>query len=137
MANAKLKLVSPTPVNGTVQPPRRRPNAELRPREYLTEAEVERLMKAAKDNRNGHRDATMLLLAYRHGLRAAEVVTLRWDNVDFAQGKLHVNRVKNGSPSVHPLAGTEIRSLRRLKRESPGSSFVFVSELGSSLFSVC
>ncbi len=93
-------MVSPTPVNGTVKPPHRRPNAELRPREYLTEAEVERLMKVAKDNRKGHRDATMLLLVYRHGLRAAQVVTLRWDNVDLAQGKLHVNRVKNGSPSV-------------------------------------
>ena len=84
-------------------------------------------MKAAKDNWNGHRDATMLLVAYR--LRAAEVVTLRWDNVDLAQGKLHVNRVKNGSPSVHPLSGTEMRALRRLKRESQESSFVFTSEL--------
>jgi len=88
-------------------------------------------MKAAGKNRNGHRDATMILLAFRHGLRAAELVTLRSDNVDLAHGKLHVNRVKNGSPSVHPLAGTEIRSLRRLKRESPDSSFVFVSERGA------
>ena len=130
MAKPHLKPVSPILVNGTV-PPRRRPNAELRPREYLTEAEVGRLMKAAGKNRNGHRDATMILLAFRHGLRAAELVTLRWDNVDLAHGKLHVNRVKNGSPSVHPLAGTEIRALRRLKRESPESPFVFVSERGS------
>jgi integrase len=130
MAKPKLKLLSPTPINGTV-PPRRRPNTELRPREYLTEAEVGRLMKAAGMNRNGHRDATSILLAFRHGLRAAELVTLRWDNVDLAHGKLHVNRVKNGSPSVHPLAGTEIRALRRLKRESPESPFVFVSERGS------
>ncbi len=130
MAKPNLKLVSPTHINGTV-PPRRRPNAELRPREYLTEAEVGRLMKAAGENRNGHRDATMMLLAFRHGLRAAELVTLRWDNVDLAHGKLHVNRVKSGSPSVHPLAGTEIRALRRLKRESPESPFVFVSERDS------
>ncbi len=130
MAKPNLKLVSSTHINGTV-PPRRRPNAELRPREYLTEAEVGRLMKAAGENRNGHRDATMMLLAFRHGLRAAELVTLRWDNVDLAHGKLHVNRVKNGSPSVHPLAGTEIRALRRLKRESPESAFVFVSERDS------
>jgi hypothetical protein len=88
-------------------------------------------MKAAGMNRNGHRDATSILLAFRHGLRAAELVTLRWDNVDLAHGKLHVNRVKSGSPSVHPLAGTEIRGLRRLKRESPESPFVFVSERGS------
>jgi integrase len=131
MTRTTLQLVSPTPVNGTVNPPRRRPNAELRPREYLTETEVERLMKSARDNRNAHRDATIILLAFRHGLRAAELVTLRWDNADLAHGKLHVNRVKNGSASVHPLAGTEIRALRRLKRESPESPFVFVSERGS------
>ena len=130
MAKRSLKSVSPALINGTV-PPRRRPNAELRPREYLTETAVGRLMKAVGTNRNGHRDATMILLAFRHGLRAAELVTLRWDNVDLAHGKLHVNRVKNGSPSVHPLAGTEIRALRRLKRESPESPFVFVSERGS------
>jgi integrase len=93
-------------------------------------------MKAAGKNRNGHRDATMVLLAFRHGLRAAELVTLRWDNVDLAHGKLHVNRVKSGSPSVHPLAGTEIRGLRRLKRESPESPFVFVSERGSPFTTV-
>jgi integrase len=131
MAKPALKLVAPTPVNGTVaRPPRRRPNAELRPREYLTSAEVDRLIKAAGDNRNGHRDATMILLAFRHGLRAAELVTLRWDNVDLAHGKMHVNRVKSGSPSVHPISCVESRALRRLKRESAESPFVFVSERG-------
>jgi integrase len=74
MAKPSLKLLSPTLINGTV-PPRRRTNTELRPREYLTEAEVGRLMKAAGKNRNGHRDATIILLAFRHGLRAAELVT--------------------------------------------------------------
>jgi integrase len=49
--------------------PRRRPNAELRRREHLTEAEVERLIEVAKGNRWGLRDATMVLVAYRHGLR--------------------------------------------------------------------
>jgi type 1 fimbriae regulatory protein FimB/type 1 fimbriae regulatory protein FimE len=124
-----LKLVTPSTENGTV-PPRRKRNTEVRPREYLTEAEVEKLRKAAGDNRQGHRDATMVLVAFRHGLRATELVRLQWDNVDFEQGKLHVNRAKNGSPSVHPLAGVELRALRRLKRESPESPFVFVSERG-------
>ena len=78
MAKPRLKLVSPATVNRTV-PPRRRPNAALRTREHLTEAEVERLIAAAKTNRHGHRDATMVLVAYRHGLRAAELVDLRWD----------------------------------------------------------
>jgi integrase len=66
-----LRLVAPTTVNRTV-PPKRRPNTELRTREHLTQAEVERLIEAAKANRHGHRDATMLLLAFRHGLRASE-----------------------------------------------------------------
>jgi integrase len=76
MAKSKLLLVSPTNENRTVTP-RRRPNAELRTREHLTEREVERLMEAAKQNRHGHRDSTMVLLAYRHGLRASELCDLR------------------------------------------------------------
>src|SRR5215471_7100541 len=81
MSKGNLRLVSPRIINGTV-PPRRVPNAELRTREYLTEPEIERLMKAAKANRNGQRDATMILIAFRHGLRVAELVDLRWDQID-------------------------------------------------------
>jgi type 1 fimbriae regulatory protein FimB/type 1 fimbriae regulatory protein FimE len=92
-----LALVAPTTVNGTVanrRPPRRRSNAEVRAREYLTNTEVEQLIKAAGDNRHGHRDATMILLAYRHGLRVSELVGLRWDQIDFAHGRIHINRAK-------------------------------------------
>jgi integrase len=78
MANRHLRLVTPAAPNRTVTP-KRLPNAELRTREYLTEGEVERLMEAAKSHRWGHRDATMILVAYRHGLRASELVDLRWD----------------------------------------------------------
>ena len=126
-----IDLVTPTTINGTVvnQPPRRKTNAELRAREYLTDQEVNRLIEAAGDNRYGHRDATMVLLAYRHGFRVSELVGLRWDAVDFNAGRLHVNRAKNGSPSTHPLSGRELRALRRLRREQePQSPFVFVSE---------
>src|SRR5262249_48630997 len=87
MTKSNLRLVSPRAVIGTL-PPRRVPNAQLRTREYLTEAEVERLMKAAKANRQGQRDATMILLAFRHGLRAAELVDLRWDQKPC--GEMHV-----------------------------------------------
>jgi integrase len=130
MANSHLKLVAPTEVNRTVAPTRR-PNAELRTREHLTPGEVEALIEAAKANRYGHRDATMILLAFRHGLRAAELCDLRWDQVEFNAAVLHVRRVKNGTPSTHPLHGDEMRALRRLQRESPASPFVFVSERGS------
>jgi type 1 fimbriae regulatory protein FimB/type 1 fimbriae regulatory protein FimE len=102
-----------------------------RPREYLTEREVEQLIEAAKGNRWGHRDATAILIAYRHGLRSSELIELRWDDVDFSTGKLHVRRAKGGTASVHPLTGREIRALRGLQRETPKgvrSVHVFVSE---------
>ena len=129
VANAHLQLIAPSTVFGTVATPRRKPNVELRPREYLTEAEVERLRRAAcAGNRNGHRDETMILIAFRHGLRASELCALRWDQVDLERGLLHVRRLKNGTPSVHPMGGIEIRALRRLKREEIESRYVFVTE---------
>ena len=131
MAKRHLKLVTPATVNRTVTP-RRPPNSKLRTREYLTEAEVERLMKAATRNRWGHRDATMILVAYRHGLRASELVDLRWDQIEFRTANLHVRRVKQGTPSTHPILGDELRALRRLQREQePKSPFVFTSERGA------
>jgi integrase len=97
-AKSHLALVAPATVIGTVpgRPPKRTRNADVRAREYLTNAEVDRLIKAAGVNRNGHRDATMVLVAYRHGLRPVELVTLRWDAIDFAHGQIHVSRAKNG-----------------------------------------
>ena len=134
MAKARLKLVSPSTEVRTVTP-LRVPNKELRTREYLTEAEVDRLIEVARKNRWGHRDATMILIAYRHGLRAAELVDLRWDQVDFRSANLHVRRVKNGTPATHPLTGAELRALRRLEREAKKAGtltpFVFTSERGT------
>src|SRR5437868_595651 len=111
MAKPHLKLVTPT-IEKRTEMPRRPKNADLRTREYLTEHEIETLMVAARQNRSGHRDATMILIAFRHGLRAAEVVDLRWEQVDFNRAVLHVRRVKHGTPSVHPLSGSEMRALR-------------------------
>jgi type 1 fimbriae regulatory protein FimB/type 1 fimbriae regulatory protein FimE len=131
LAKSHLRLITPTTEKPTVTA-KRRPNADLRTREYLTEAEVERLLTATKGNRWAHRDATMILVAYRHGLRASELTDLRWDQVDFATATLHVRRVKQGSPSTHPILGDELRSLRRLQREQePKSPFVFTSERGA------
>jgi type 1 fimbriae regulatory protein FimB/type 1 fimbriae regulatory protein FimE len=132
MAKSHLRLVAPATVNRTVVTPRRPPNAKLRTREYLSDAEVARLIEAAKGNRYGHRDATMILLADRHGLRAAELTDLRWDQIEFQSATLHVRRVKRGTPSTHPILGDELRALRRLHREQePKSPFVFTSERGA------
>src|SRR5262249_43547702 len=112
--------------------PVRKPNTAYRSREHLTEREVERLIEAAKANRWGHRDATMVLLAFRHGLRAAELVDFRWEQVDLENAILHVRRVKQGTPATHPLTGRELRGLRRLQRKQGSKSpFVFVSERGA------
>jgi type 1 fimbriae regulatory protein FimB/type 1 fimbriae regulatory protein FimE len=107
-------------------PPRKQKNAELREREYLTTDEIQRLRDAAKKNgRYGFRDSAMILIAYRHGLRVGELVDLRWDQVNFDESKIHINRLKRGDSSVHFLEGDELRLLRQLKRETPGSAFVF------------
>jgi integrase len=98
-------------------------------REYLTE--VEKLMEATrKSSRYGHRDATMILIAYRHGLRASEVCDLQWHQVEINSGRLHVRRTKRGTPSVHPIQGDELRALRRLQREQASGPYVFASERG-------
>ncbi len=122
---------APDTENRTV--PKRRTNREIRTREYLTPGEVKKLMAAGRKNRNGHRDATMILVAFRHALRATEVCKLRWDQYDLKRGTLHVNRIKNGIETVHPVGGEELRALRKLLREEPDSRYVFVSERGAPL----
>jgi type 1 fimbriae regulatory protein FimB/type 1 fimbriae regulatory protein FimE len=128
----RLKIVAPTTEKRTVRPGGRQKNATYRTREHLTEAEVDRLLTTAKANRWGHRDATMILVAFRHGFRASELVDLRWDQIDFNAANLHVRRVKKGSSATHPILGDELRALRRLQRDQePKSPFVFTSERGA------
>jgi type 1 fimbriae regulatory protein FimE len=128
-----LQFRSPASENGTV-PPRRVKNTDRRPREYLTDREIEALMQVAKKRgRYGHRDATMLLVCYTHGLRVSELCSLRWDQVGFDLGVLHVRRRKKGIPSVQHMRGVEMRALRRLKRVAPLLPFVFVTERGSPM----
>ena len=122
MANLDFAREAPTAANVTVKAPR----------DYLTEREVEKLMDAARENRWGHRDATAILLAYRHGLRASELVGLRWDDIDWQTSTLHVRRAKGGIGTRQPLAARELRALRRLQREASGVH-IFVSERGAPL----
>ena len=127
------KAEAPNIENGNV-PPGRRKNSEARSREFLTPDEVERLITAAKSvGRHRRRDATLILLAYRHGLRVSELVALRWDMVDLQQGLLHVSRLKNGVTSTHPIRGPELRALRKLQRGYPDTPYLFVTERGGPL----
>src|SRR5262245_57050146 len=130
-----VKRAAPAFENGKVAAPRRQRNADVRTREHLTPDEVEKLMTAAgRLGRHGHRDATLILLAYRHGLRVSELVALRRDQLDLKAGLLHVSRLKNGVPSTHPLRGPELRALRRLQRDYTASTaYVFTTERGGPL----
>jgi len=122
---------APNTIKRTV--PIRKKNEDIRSREHLTPNEIERLMKAAHSNRRGHRDETMILIAYRHGLRASEACNLRWDQFDLKHGMMHVKRLKNGLHSTHHLGGKELRALRKLQSEEPESRFVFLSERGAPM----
>lgn len=122
---AQLHLVHPNNENRSVRTqrriPTRRSNSDLRPREYLTPSEVETLMGTARKGRHGHRDATLILVAYRHGLRAIELCDLEWSQVEFDRtATLHVRRAKNGKPAAHPIRGDELRALRELQRQTRG-----------------
>ena len=128
MTNLPLRLIAPATENRTVAMPVRKPNAELRTREHLTEAEVDALMEAAR--------AIARVTATHHdpGCLSAmacacrELVDLRWDQIDFDHATLHVRRAKKGTPATHPIIGDEMRALRRLQREQdPKSPFVFTS----------
>jgi integrase len=87
------------------------------------------LIKVAKGNRWGQRDATMILIGFRHGLRVSELCGLQWSSIEFETGTMHVRRAKGGEAATHPLLGDELRALRELKRRA-SSPFVFASERG-------
>lgn len=110
-------------------PPKKVKNEARRTREFLTDQEVNQLRTAARQHgRHGHRDDTLILMMFRHGLRVGEIIALRWEQVDLKQGLLHVRRLKQGIPATHPLRGIQLRALRQLQRAYPDTPYVFVSE---------
>ena len=117
-------------------PPVRQPNRVSRTREHLTPDEVERRIIAARQagGRLAERDALLVTIAYRHGLRASELIALRWDQVDLKGGLVHVARLKHGSASTHPLRGPELRALRSWKRQQADAApYVFTSLRGGPI----
>jgi type 1 fimbriae regulatory protein FimB/type 1 fimbriae regulatory protein FimE len=129
VARASFSVKSKTKKKKPVGPPLKVPNLEKRSREYLTVSEVNQLIEAAKSlGRHGERDSLLILVMYRHALRVGEAIDLRWDQIDLNNGRMHVNRLKNGDASVHYLEGDEIRALRKLRRDYASTEFVFESE---------
>lgn len=110
-------------------PPLKPKNCDRRCREYLSSQEIDKVIQSAKQlGRYGHRDALMILMAYRHGLRVSELIALRWSQIDLKHDLIHIRRLKKGMASTHPLFGPELRALRQLKRENPHTDYVFISE---------
>jgi type 1 fimbriae regulatory protein FimB/type 1 fimbriae regulatory protein FimE len=108
----------------------------VRPREHLTPSEVESMIAAVRrtGGRLAERDSLLIMLAYRHGLRASELIALRWDSIDLKAGIIHVSRLKNGSDSTHPVRGPELRALRAWKREQGDATpYVFTSLRGGPM----
>ena len=112
--------------------PRRKKKVTRQSRDYLLPAEMERLLKAAmKTGRHSHRNYTLALICYRHGLRVGELTELRWRHVDLKRKVLRVKRIKNGINSVQPLRQVELVALRKLKRDYPDSSYLFTTDRGT------
>lgn len=119
---------------GKSKPPKRRKNSDMRPREYLTQKEVQALMLVArKSKRNAIRNTAMILVAYRHGLRVSELCDLTWRQIDLDAGRIDVVRVKNGYSSAHPLSSEELRLLGQIRRGKVASPYIFTSERGAPL----
>jgi type 1 fimbriae regulatory protein FimB/type 1 fimbriae regulatory protein FimE len=115
-------------------PPAKPKNTERRTREHLMPDEIAQLMRAARQSgRHGPRDATLIRMMYRHGLRVSEVSRLRWKSIALKAALMHARRVKRGVSSSHPLHGPELRALRQLQRTHPGFASVFLSERGNPL----
>lgn len=129
MQDTNTPTRSPQPSFSGKLMPRKPKSDAVRPRKHLTPGEVELLLKAARQTgRYGHRDYTLLLIMYRHGLRVSEAVSLQWSQIQFDQGTIFVKRKKNGIDTTQPLTGKELRALRRLQRESSTSPYVFMTE---------
>ncbi|MBE9047992.1 tyrosine-type recombinase/integrase [Pleurocapsales cyanobacterium LEGE 10410] len=122
-----LQTTPQLPFSAKFSPPPKKPLT--RERKYLRSPEVKAMIRAAKKvGRHGIRDGGIILLMFRHGLRTAELVALKWTQIDLADGYIEVHRVKNGRDSIHPLRSPELRALRQIQRDYADTSYVFVSE---------
>lgn len=116
-------------VNNSLTMLTRDKNATYRSREHLTPSEVNLLLDVAqRRGRHPERDYALLLLMFRHGLRAGEAATMRWDAVMLDERAIAINRLKNSISGVHRLQDDEVEALRDLKDQYPGSQYLFPGE---------
>ncbi|MCA1773825.1 MAG: tyrosine-type recombinase/integrase [Halomonas sp.] len=102
---------------------------QSRPINYLTESEVKRLVKGAKTSRNSERDALLITMLFRHGLRESEARMLRLNSMKLDSAQIWIERAKRGRSSFHPISGEELRMIRRyLRTRDDDLPWLFISE---------
>jgi type 1 fimbriae regulatory protein FimB len=105
-----------------------------RARDFLSEGEVDRLLRGARQGRHGPRDHLFILMTYRHGLRVSEAIGLRRSDLDLITARLWVRRLKSGLSVEQPIAGDELRAIKRhLAARSDRLPWLFLSERGQPL----
>jgi type 1 fimbriae regulatory protein FimB/type 1 fimbriae regulatory protein FimE len=106
-------------------------DAHERAKDFLAEADMDRMLEAAKKGRYGIRDHLLVLMMYRHGLRVSEAIALKLNDVNLAQARLWVKRLKNSLSVEHPIAGDELRAIKRyLATRDDKLPWLFISERG-------
>lgn len=109
-------------------------DAHERARDYLGQAQMDRLLAAAKKGRHGIRDHLLILMMFRHGLRVSEAIALRRKDVDLVQSRVWIIRLKNGLCVEQPIPGDELRVIRRwLSKRNDALPWLFVSERNQPL----
>ncbi|EAW2451773.1 pilus assembly protein [Salmonella enterica subsp. diarizonae] len=113
----------------------------MQKRKFLTHHEVNLLLQTVKDGSDSARNCCMILLAYVHGLRVSELLSLQISDLELATKKIYIQRIKNGFSTVHPLQKEEVFVITKWLHERnsmnveylDNNPWLFISRTGKPL----